>query len=123
MKHEGEPILVFDLGCINLPIEGLLEICSGVFFSMTPPQIYQVRSSRGFVHPQQIDSRESCSRSARVIPARLVLRAKIVSLAADGKANNEIALQLEKSQKTVGAWRTRFLEYRCAGIRKDALRG
>jgi transposase len=55
-------------------------------------------------------------------PARLVLRAKIVLLAAEGKANNQIAAELGTSRKTVGLWRTRFIEERCAGIEKDAPR-
>lgn len=59
----------------------------------------------------------------RSTPARLVLRAKIVLLAADGKANNQIALELQTSRKTVGLWRTRFANARCAGIEKDAPRG
>ena len=58
----------------------------------------------------------------RSTPARLVLRAKIILLAAEGRANNEIATELGTSRKTVGLWRTRFLNGRCEGIQKDAPR-
>jgi transposase-like protein len=55
--------------------------------------------------------------------ARLVLRAKIILLAADGRTNQEIARQLRASRKTVSLWRRRFLEGRLAGINKEAPRG
>jgi transposase len=57
------------------------------------------------------------------VSARLVLRAKIVFLAADGRTNQEIASQLRASPKTVSLWRRRFLEDRLAGIEKEAPRG
>ena len=55
--------------------------------------------------------------------ARLVLRAKIILLAADGRTNQEIARQLRTSRKTVSLWRRRFLKGRLAGINKEAPRG
>jgi len=55
--------------------------------------------------------------------ARLVLRAKIILLAADGRTNQEIACQLQASRKTVSLWRRRFLKGRLAGISKEAPRG
>jgi transposase len=58
----------------------------------------------------------------RSTPARVVLRAKIVLLAAEGRTNQEIAQALGTSRKTVGLWRTRFAEQRLAGIQKDAPR-
>ncbi len=57
------------------------------------------------------------------VSARLVLRAKIILLAADGRTNQEIASQLRASPKTVSLWRRRFLEDRLAGIEKEAPRG
>jgi transposase len=54
---------------------------------------------------------------------RLALRAKIVLLAAEGKADREIAEQVRASFKTVSLWRRRFLEGRLAGIEKEAPRG
>jgi transposase len=59
----------------------------------------------------------------RLTPARLVTRAKIVLLAAQGMENREIASKLHIGRDTVGTWRLRFLERRLAGIVKDAPRG
>lgn len=64
---------------------------------------------------------ERWSRGRRT-PARLVLRSKIVLLAAAGTTNKDIARQLSTSRKTVSLWRTRFDEQRLAGIEQDALR-
>ncbi len=58
----------------------------------------------------------------RRTPARLVLRAKIVLLAAEGLENQEIAMRLDTSKPTVGLWRLRFAEQGLAGIEKDATR-
>lgn len=58
----------------------------------------------------------------RSTPARLVLRAKIVLAAADGKTNETIADELHTSKPTVGRWRKRFATQRMAGIEKDASR-
>ena len=59
----------------------------------------------------------------RSTPARLVQRAKIVLLAADGLENKQIAVELHCKRETVGKWRNRFAEHRVAGIEKDAPRG
>ena len=58
----------------------------------------------------------------RSTPAKVVLRAKIVLLAADGLQNQDIAFELSTSIPTVGLWRTRFVEHGLAGIQKDASR-
>ena len=58
----------------------------------------------------------------RSTPARLVLRAKIVLAAAEGKTNEMIAVELGTARSTVGRWRTRFAKLRTAGIEKDATR-
>ena len=58
----------------------------------------------------------------RSTPARLVLRAKIVLAAAEGKTNQSIAAELGTSKPTVGRWRTRFAALRTPGIEKDASR-
>lgn len=58
----------------------------------------------------------------RSTPARLVLRAKIVLLAAEGRENKEIAETLSTRRATVGLWRRRFADLRLAGIVKDAPR-
>lgn len=58
----------------------------------------------------------------RSTPARQVLRAKIVLLAADGLMNRVIAEKLSTAKKTVSLWRTRFAQLRLAGIERDAPR-
>ncbi len=59
----------------------------------------------------------------RSTPARLVLRAKIVLHAAQGKQNKAIAVDLGTERTIVGRWRSRFAQHRLAGIEKDAPRG
>lgn len=59
----------------------------------------------------------------RSTPARLVLRAKIVLLAADGELNKDIALKLETGMKIVCKWRNRFAKSGLSGIERDAPRG
>ena len=59
----------------------------------------------------------------RSTPARLVLRAKIVLLAAAGKQNKQIAEELGANRLLVGKWRNRFATQGLAGIEKDAPRG
>src|SRR6266436_6255606 len=46
--------------------------------------------------------------SARTSPQRMVLRARIVLLAAQGLANRRIALDVRTSRPTVLLWRNRF---------------
>lgn len=65
---------------------------------------------------------EKCA-SGRRTAARLVLRAKIILLAAEGIENREIAEQLDTSRPTVGLWRQRYAEMGRVGIEKDAPRG
>ncbi len=52
----------------------------------------------------------------RSTPERLVLRAKIVLAAAGGRRNDEIAVELKCTRRTVGSWRNRFVEQRLEGI-------
>lgn len=59
----------------------------------------------------------------RSTPARLVLRAKIVLAAAEGKQNKAIAEELNTNRPLVGKWRSRFAKAGLAGIEKDAPRG
>lgn len=53
---------------------------------------------------------------------RLVQRARIVSLAASGMQNQDIACRLQVSRPTVQLWRERFLKLRLRGLQKDAPR-
>jgi transposase len=59
----------------------------------------------------------------RSTPARLVLRAKVVLAAAEGKTNDVIAAELGTDPGLVGRWRRRFADLGLAGIEKDAPRG
>ena len=59
----------------------------------------------------------------RTTPMRVVRRAQIVLLAAEGKQNIEIAEQLGIERTIVGRWRRRFVAQGLAGLEKDAPRG
>ena len=59
----------------------------------------------------------------RRTPARLVLRAKIALLAAEGHDNQRIAVALDTSRQTVGLWRHRVATQRLPGLAQDAPRG
>src|SRR5437870_1189395 len=58
----------------------------------------------------------------RSIAHRLVLRSKIILLAAAGKRSQDIAKELKISRPTVQLWRDRFVQSRTNGIVKDAQR-
>jgi transposase/DNA-binding MarR family transcriptional regulator len=58
----------------------------------------------------------------RSTPARLVLRARIMLLAAKDKQNKDIASELGVDRSIVGRWRSRFAQHGLAGIEKDAPR-
>src|SRR6059036_1588529 len=53
---------------------------------------------------------------------RLVQRARIIRMAADGVPSQDIARGLKISRPTVQLWRQRFLALRLAGLEKDAPR-
>ncbi len=55
-------------------------------------------------------------------PLRLVQRAQIIRLAADGVFNHDIAHKVGVSRPTVQLWRERFLALRLDGLKKDAPR-
>ena len=59
---------------------------------------------------------------ARTIPARLVQRARIIRMAADGVFSQKIASVMKISRPTVQLWRQRFLSLRVQGLEKDAPR-
>ncbi len=49
-------------------------------------------------------------------PQKMVVRARIALLAAEGRDNDEIALELGTSRVTVGLWRQRVLDLGLAGL-------
>ncbi|MGH7148381.1 MAG: IS630 family transposase [Gammaproteobacteria bacterium] len=59
---------------------------------------------------------------AKSRPLRIVQRARIITLAAEGVTSQDIARHLELSRPTVQLWRERFLALRVAGLEKDAPR-
>lgn len=70
---------------------------------------------------QERKTLERWSRGRRT-QARVVIRAKIVLLAAVGMRNKDIAAEVGTDRLTVGRWRCRFANMRLAGIEKDAPR-
>src|SRR3990170_417869 len=58
----------------------------------------------------------------RSLPQRLVQRARIIRLAADGMRNQDVARVVRVSCPTVHLWRQRFLALRLPGLEKDAPR-
>ena len=58
----------------------------------------------------------------RSLPLRLVQRARIIQLAAEGVSSQDIARGLKISRPTVQLWRQRFLALRLPGLEKDAPR-
>jgi transposase len=58
----------------------------------------------------------------RCTAVRVVERARIILLSAEGKQNREIAELLGTTRRTVGLWRRRFIQSGIAGIEKDAPR-
>jgi hypothetical protein len=74
---------------------------------MAPPQITS----------SDTEERELRSRAARSTPPfRVVQRAKIVLLAAEGHANAEIARRLDTDEVLVGRWRRSFADEGLAGL-------
>jgi transposase len=71
--------------------------------------------------PEQAAQLESWARGRRT-EARLVVRAKIVLLAAEGKQNKEIAEALAVTPRSVARWRGRFMRLGPEGLIKDAPR-
>lgn len=59
---------------------------------------------------------------AKSLPLRVIQRAQIVTMAADGVTSQAIAERLEISRPTVQLWRERFLALRVSGLVKDAPR-
>ena len=59
----------------------------------------------------------------RRTPTRLMKRAKIVLMAAEGEQNKTIGELFGVDRRQVSRWRRRFVDKRLAGIEKDAPRG
>src|ERR1017187_6896751 len=79
------------------------------------------RAASIMLTPDERGTLEAWARE-RSIPARLVQRARIVRLAAEGRQSQDIAEELDISRPTVQLWRQRFLAVWLAGLEKDAPR-
>src|SRR5271157_1840674 len=71
--------------------------------------------------PQEQSTLEAWARG-RTYPLRLVQRAQIIKMAADGNQSQDIARDRGISRPTVQLWRQRFLALRMGGLEKDAPR-
>src|SRR5271166_1540994 len=71
--------------------------------------------------PEQTEALERMAR-ARSLPARVVDRARVVLMAADGLGNKEIAGRMNMKPEKATRGRNRFLEGGVAGLQKDELR-
>ena len=56
---------------------------------------------------------------SRSLPHGLVIRAKIVLMAASGKSNSDIAKRLSMSKPSVGKWRARYLKMGIQGLHDE----
>ena len=74
-----------------------------------------------FLSPEQRTTLERLARQ-RSLPARVVERARIVLLAAEGLENRQIAARMDITPEKVARWRKRFLEGGIAALEKDAPR-
>jgi transposase len=73
------------------------------------------------LNPEQRRTMERMAR-ARSLPARVVERARVVLLAADGLENKQIAQRMKMTPEKAARWRNRFLEGGTAALEKDAPR-
>ena|SRR5438552_1445374 len=79
------------------------------------------RASPIVLTPEEQSTLDTWARG-RSIAARLVQRAQIIRMAAQGILSQDIAEQLNVSRPTVQLWRQRFLALRLTGLEKDAPR-
>jgi len=73
------------------------------------------------LNPEQRQTLERMARG-RSLPARVVERARVVLLAADGLENKQIARQMKMTPEKAARWRKRFLAGGIAALEKDAPR-
>ena len=79
------------------------------------------KAARIILTPRERAAVDEWARS-RTMPLRVVQRAQIIQMAANGMDSQDIAKNLELSRPTVQLWRQRFLALRLAGLEKDAPR-
>src|SRR5512137_1792002 len=79
------------------------------------------RAASIILSPAEAETLAAWARS-RTSPARVVERAQIIQMAANGMLSQDIAKVLDVSRPTVQLWRQRFLGLRLPGLEKDAPR-
>src|SRR5258708_11831422 len=75
-----------------------------------------------FVLSEEIRGKLEQQPGGRSAQARVVLRSRIVLLAADGLQNKQIAATLHVAPRMAALWRDRFIESGIEGLLKDAPR-
>ena len=78
-------------------------------------------AERIMLSPEERSTLESWERG-RSLPLRVVQRAHMIRLAAEGMRNEDVAREVGVSCPTVGLWRQRFLALRLPGLERDAPR-
>jgi len=78
-------------------------------------------AERIVLSPEEQSTLETWER-ARSLPLRMVQRARIIRLAAEGMRSEDVAQEVGVSCPTVHLWRQRFLALRLPGLEKDAPR-
>jgi hypothetical protein len=82
------------------------------------------RSSPYAIKLSRQEERELRRRAARyTLPYFEVARAKMILLAAQGLANDQIAARLDTRREVVSMWRKRFFEQRLAGLEERSRPG
>ena len=80
------------------------------------------RTSPYLIRLSSTEERELTKRATKyTLPYFLVVRARMILLAAEGLSNDDIASRLDTRREIVSLWRKRFFEERLAGL-EDRLR-
>jgi len=102
----------------------LVECVTNIFtYIVIEPKLLLMsrRATAIVLTPEEKSTLDTWARGRR-IEARLVQRAQIIRMAAEGVLSQDIAAELEVSRPTVQLWRQRFLALRLSGLEKDAPR-
>jgi hypothetical protein len=82
------------------------------------------RKSPYFIHLTGAEKSELEAKARKYTsPYYLVLRAKMILMAAQGSANDRIAASLSVPRQIVSKWRKRFFEERVAGLEDEPRTG
>lgn len=82
------------------------------------------RKSPYFITLNRDEEKELLNRSSKyTLPYFMVLRAKMILLAAQGLDNDQIAAKLDTRREVVSMWRKRFFEHRLDGLEERSRPG